>query len=170
MHKTLLGMIAFGIVIGLAWPTKEASSTNAQATSVQNAEVTSASNPFGSDAPPETHLPRQPNGHFYADAEVNGHIIRFVVDTGASIVALTEEDARRAGLSFDPATFDVVGQGAAGEVRGAPITIDSISIEGKKVRDVRGAIIQGGTVSLLGQSYLNALGSVHMSGDTMTLR
>lgn len=162
-------MILIGSAIGWTWPSQKASS-NASVAALAAEPASETSEPFSSDAPPETHLRRQDNGHFYVDAEVNGRVVRFVVDTGASIVALTEEDARRIGLPFDPATFDVIGKGASRDVRGTSITLGTVSVEGKKVYDVRGAIIQGGSMSLLGQSYLGALTSVNMSRDIMTLR
>ncbi len=167
MGKSLVCMILFGLAIGLAWPTEDASS---DAGKVSPAAAPEDSDPFSRDAPPETSLRRESDGHFYVNAEVNGRVVRFVIDTGASIVALTEEDARRIGLPFDPAEFRVVGKGASGDVRGAQVTLSTVSVEGKKVHDVRGAIIQGGSMSLLGQSYLAALTSVNMSRDTMTLR
>lgn len=171
MQKTFLVVVLVGVAIGLAWPSGEAAS-DAAGGEVKNAAKlkTASSEPFGSDAPPETRLTRRDNGHFYVDAEINGRVVRFVVDTGASIVALTEEDARRIGLPFDPGKFDVIGEGASGEVRGAPVMLSTVSVEGKKVHDVRGAIIQGGSQSLLGQSYLSALTAVNMSRDTMVLR
>jgi aspartyl protease family protein len=85
-------------------------------------------------------------------------------------VALTIEDARRLGVPFTPGEFQVVGTGASGEVRGQLVTLDRISIEGKEVRNVRGAVLEGLEISLLGQSYLSRLGGVEMSGDYMTLR
>ncbi|HEX8444437.1 MAG TPA: TIGR02281 family clan AA aspartic protease [Allosphingosinicella sp.] len=160
-------MILFGLVIGLAWPSEDASSDAGRASP---AAAPDDSDPFSRDAPPETSLRRESDGHFYVNAEVNGRTVRFVVDTGASSVALTEEDARRIGLPFNPAEFRVIGQGASGDVRGTTVMLSTVSVDGKKVHDVRGAIIQGGSLSLLGQSYLAALTSVNMSRDTMTLR
>jgi aspartyl protease family protein len=167
MGKPLICMILFGLVLGLSWPTQDASSGAGAATTAAAPED---ADPFSRDAPPATSLRREGNGHFYVNAEVNGRIVRFVVDTGASIVALTEEDARRIGLRFDPSEFRVVGEGASGKVRGMPVMLSTVSVEGKKVHDVRGAIIQGGSMSLLGQSYLSALTEVNMSRDRMTLR
>jgi aspartyl protease family protein len=167
MGKPLFCMILFGLVIGLAWPSDNASSDAGAASPAATAEDP---DPFSRDAPAETSLRRESDGHFYVNAEVNGRVVRFVVDTGASTVALTEDDARRIGLPFDPAKFRVIGQGASGDVRGASVMLSTVSVEGKKVNDVRGAIIQGGSLSLLGQSYLAALTEVSMSRDTMTLR
>jgi aspartyl protease family protein len=138
--------------------------------------------PAGSPAPPkakvaaaaderprETLLKRHQDGHFYADVEVNGELVHFLIDTGATTVALTEEDARRVGVPFSSGNFDVVAMGAGGPIRGSVATIKRISLDGKKADDVDGLVIQGATISLLGQAYLSRLGSVEMSGDYMRL-
>jgi aspartyl protease family protein len=117
-----------------------------------------------------TELERSPSGHFYVHAKVNGQLVRFIVDTGASGVALTREDAERAGIKFDPASFEVIGEGASGPVNGKLVTIDSVEVEGKLVNDVRGVVLADSNLSLLGQSYLTRMGSVQMTGDYMILR
>lgn len=118
----------------------------------------------------ETRLERAANGHFYATAQVNGQPIELVVDTGASTVALTVDDARRAGISVDPSQFEVVGTGASGPVMGHPVTIRRISVDGREVRNLDGVVLEGLEVSLLGQSYLSRLEEVRMSGGEMILR
>lgn len=120
--------------------------------------------------PGETILHRSGNGHFYVDAQVDGHVVNFVVDTGATGVALTVEDARRIGIDFNESDFEVVGTGASGAVRGTQIMLDSVSVDGKEVRKVQAAVLEGLEVSLLGQSYLTRIGSVEMSGEKMSLR
>ena len=94
----------------------------------------------------------------------------FIVDTGASNVALTVDDARRIGLKFDPGEFQYVGEGASGPVRGKLVKLDRVSIDGKTVDDVSGVILEGSNLSLLGQSYLARMGEVQMVGDTMVLK
>jgi aspartyl protease family protein len=118
----------------------------------------------------EVVLDRTYDGHFYADALVNGQPVRFLVDTGASGVALTSEDARRIGLPFQPSEFVVIGSGASGDVLGKPVMLNAVTIGPKELRDVRGVIVADGLrVSLLGQSFLSRLSSVQMMGDRMTL-
>ncbi|MBA4048559.1 MAG: TIGR02281 family clan AA aspartic protease [Sphingomonas sp.] len=122
-------------------------------------------------APPsETVLDRTPAGHFVAVADVNTMPIRFVVDTGADIVALTEADARQANIAFDPLQYRVIGRGAAGDVRGQEVTLDSLVLDGKRATNVRAVVIEGGNVSLLGHTYLRQLQSVSIEGDRMRLR
>ena len=155
MIKPLLFVVAAGVAIGLAWPSGDQQS---KAVVAETGE------------PRETVLEREANGHFYVDAKVNGELVHFIVDTGATGVALTEEDARRVGFAFSPSEFEYVGEGAAGPVRGKLVTIDTIEVDGKTVEDVSGAVLQGGDLSLLGQSYLSRMGEVQMRGDYMVLR
>lgn len=109
-------------------------------------------------------------GHYFADASVNGNSIDFLVDTGASMVALSEDDARKAGIDFNPSRYGVIGSGASGPVRGQIILIDSISLQGKRVTNVRGAVLEGADMSLLGQSFLNEMQSIEMRDGKMIIR
>jgi aspartyl protease family protein len=122
------------------------------------------------DAYQETRLERAPGGHFFVNGKVEGNPVRFVIDTGATAVALTIEDARRIGLKFSEDEFAVVGRGAAGDVWGKEFTFKKVSVEGKDVTHVRGAIIKDLDVSLLGQTYLSRITAVQMNGDSMILR
>jgi len=153
MVKPLLSVVAIGAAIGLAWPSAKP-----------------APAPVKSGEKHETVLKRDWNGHFYVNAKVNGQPIRFVVDTGASAVALTQEDALRAGIQFSPSEFTEIGEGASGAVRGEHVTISSVDIDGKKVDHVTGVILADSNLSLLGQSYLSRMGEVDMEGDYMVLR
>ncbi len=126
--------------------------------------------PVDDDVPVETVLDRSPSGHFLAIADVNDEPIRFVVDTGADTVALTEADAKRAHIAFDPAQFAVVGRGAGGDVRGQEVRIANIVLDGKRATDVRAVVLQGADISLLGHSYLRRVANVQITGDQMHLR
>lgn len=117
-----------------------------------------------------TTLQRGANGHFFADAQVNGATVHFLIDTGASGVALTADDARRAGLQFSTQEFSAVGSGASGEVRGKLVSLDRVSLGGRQVDNVSGVILEGGEMSLLGQSFLSQMGTIEISGDRMTIR
>ncbi len=115
-------------------------------------------------------LDRAPDGHFYADARVNGTNVHFMVDTGATGVALSVEDASRVGLPYYASEFTAVGRGASGEVRGKLVTLDRVTLGGKSVSSVSGAILEGSEMSLLGQSFLGQMGSIEIKGDTMVIR
>ncbi|WP_333605888.1 retropepsin-like aspartic protease family protein [Novosphingobium sp.] len=123
-----------------------------------------------SEATDDTVLVRESDGHFYADAGVNAHRTHFLVDTGASMVALTGDDARAIGLSWSEADIVPVGNGANGVVFGVPVKLDRIKLAGFQAYDVEAAIIPKGLeVSLLGQSFLTRLRGVRIEGDRMTL-
>ena len=123
-----------------------------------------------SEAPRPTELTRESNGHFYTYAKVNGELVHFLVDTGATGVALTVADAERVGIDVNPSSFREIGEGAGGALRGKLVTLDSVEVDGKLVNDVSGAVLEGSSLSLLGQSYLSRMGNVQMSGDYMVLR
>ena len=113
-------------------------------------------------------LMRAPDGHFYADVQVNGATIRFMVDTGASVVMLTPQDAQRAGIAL-PAQRELA-MGVGGTVSVAPVTIDRLAIGPLEARSVQGAVAEQLPISLLGQNVLSRIGSVEIRGDRMVLR
>jgi aspartyl protease family protein len=115
-------------------------------------------------------LTRRANGHFYADVQVNGQTVEFMVDTGASGIALTRRDAEALGLFWNENELETVGRGVSGAVSGKMVRLDRVELGGKEVRDLDAAIIPGGLdVSLLGQSFLSRFGEVKITGDEMTL-
>jgi aspartyl protease family protein len=113
-------------------------------------------------------LERSPDGHFYADAQVNGAPVRFMIDTGATIVALTRDDAQRAGIQFGSDRALV--RGVGGPVEVIPVTIDRLAIGSLAATQVDAAVADDLGVSLLGQSFLSRVGSVEIRGDRMVLR
>lgn len=115
-------------------------------------------------------LDRRDDGHFYADVEVNGVPISMLVDTGASSVALSAEDARRAGIATTIGMNEVIGEGAGGAVQGELVTIERIRLSGIEQSGVQAAVLKGGSTSLLGQSFLRDFDSVEIRGDRMHLR
>ncbi|HKT85280.1 MAG TPA: TIGR02281 family clan AA aspartic protease [Novosphingobium sp.] len=117
-----------------------------------------------------TVLDREPDGHFYADATIASHRAHFLVDTGASIVALTASDAEAIGLDWREDDLKPIGRGASGTVYGVPVRLDRVELGGFEATDVDAAIIpQGLDVSLLGQSFLSRLSGVRIDGDRMIL-
>lgn len=121
-------------------------------------------------APAEIRLKKRGNGHFFVHGMVNGQIVEFLVDTGASGIALTVADAERIGLPVSPARWRVIGTGASGPVRGQVERLGSVEIGGRIVTNLNAMVADGLGISLLGQDFLNQLESVTMSGDNMVLR
>ena len=96
------------------------------------------------------------SGHFNATAYVNGDAIDVLVDTGATTVALTWEDARAAGLHIRESDFTLRSQTANGVALFAPVTLASVRIGDITVYDVRAAVARRGQLhrTLLGMSFL----------------
>lgn len=114
-------------------------------------------------------IKRSADNHFYAEAQVNGALIRFLVDTGASSVVLTRDDAQRAGIAAGEFTAEAIGAG--GRVRLMPVAIGRLALGPLEASDVPAMVAESGLpVSLLGQSYLAKIGSVSIQGDMMVLR
>jgi aspartyl protease family protein len=117
-------------------------------------------------------LPAGAYGHFETEADVNGRPVDVMVDTGASLVALTYDDAERLGIYVNPRDFTHVAKTANGTARVAPVTISRISIGGITVRDVPAVVSERGKSerSLLGMSFLGRLSRVEMRGGTLVLQ
>lgn len=110
------------------------------------------------------------SGQFAIDATVNGVAVHFLMDTGASGIALSQRDARR--LGFDPKDLKFTGQfsTANGRVRAAPVTLDSIDVGPWSAVAVPAWVNEGDLdQSLLGMSYLSTLGRIEIRGDTLIL-
>jgi len=121
--------------------------------------------------PSEVRIRRASDSHFYADTEVEGRQVRMLVDSGASLVALTRSDAEAIGLNVDSLPIGGTAQTAGGPVPMRIVVLDKVDVDGIVVRDVQAAVIDADMgVSLLGQSYLAKLAAVNVEGDTMTLR
>ena len=111
------------------------------------------------------------NGHFRVDAEVDGTRIRFLVDTGASDVVLSENDARRLGFNLASLNFNRTYATATGMVWGAPVRLREVRVGPIRIANVAGSVTTGLVgESLLGMSFLERLESFEISGGTLTLR
>ena len=110
-------------------------------------------------------------GHFHARAEINGQPISVMVDTGASIVALSFEDAQAIGLYVRDSDFTHRVSTANGYARIVPVTIDRITVGDIMVRDVSGAVMEAGKLgtTLLGMSFLSRLQRVDIRSGMLVL-
>lgn len=111
------------------------------------------------------------NGQFFAQGRVNSGSVRFLVDTGASTVALTLEDARRAGVDVNRLVYNRAVDTANGRAMAADVMLKDVRIGGVRVTNVRALILKEGLhVSLLGMTYLGELQKVEVMPNQMILR
>lgn len=121
--------------------------------------------------PGDASISRSPDGHYWAQATVDGRAVRFLVDTGASQVALTQADARRLGLAPERLTYDVPVRTASGEARAAAVTLRSVSVSGARVDGVEALVVREGLeTSLLGMTYLGRLSRFEATPRALILR
>lgn len=115
-------------------------------------------------------VPRARDGHYYLTLDVNDAAVRFVVDTGATDMVLTQADARRAGI--DPAELSFLGRAntANGEVRTAYVRLGEVRLNGITDRDVPAVVNEGEMQqSLLGMGYLQRWGRIEIAGGELIL-
>ncbi len=117
-------------------------------------------------------VPRHWDGHFRAAANINGNTIDMLVDTGASLVLLTYEDALMAGVDAGALDFDVPILTANGRSHVATMQLSNINIGGVVVQNVEAAVAQPGQLhaSLLGMSFLGAIEEAIIRKDRLILR
>ncbi len=115
-------------------------------------------------------IDRTADGHFYATASIRGAPVRFLIDTGASMIALTGDDARNLGFTWSQDELQPVGRGASGDVVGKPVMLESVAVGDVEFSNLAAVIIpEGLDVSLLGQSFLGRIDNVKIERDRMTL-
>ena len=115
---------------------------------------------------------RAGTGDFAVSAQINGARVHMVVDTGASSVVLTPEDAKAAGLPLALLNYTVSIETANGRARAAPVTLDRIALGELEERSVDALVVQPGQLrtSLLGMSFLNRLQSWQVTGDRLMMK
>lgn len=116
-------------------------------------------------------IPRDSRGHFQTDGRIDGQRLSFMVDTGASIVALTENDAARVGLRPSRGDYTATVTTANGKTKAARVHLASLDVGGLVVRDVDAIVLPDGVLSenLLGLSYLSKLKRFEYTGGKMVL-
>ena len=116
-----------------------------------------------------TAIPKAQDGHFWANATVNSHAVRFLVDTGATVVVLTEADAQRLGFDKSNLTYNRKVITAMGPTQAAEVTLASVGVGESTVHNVDALIIPQGGTSLLGMSYLGRLSRIEATPSSLVL-
>ena len=109
-------------------------------------------------------------GHFFTTAAINGVSLKFIVDTGASVVTIGVEDAKRAGILYLSGQRGVL-QTANGIAPAYRVKLDTVRLGEITLNNVDGVVVEGnalGGVALLGLSFLNRV-EMRREGDSMTL-
>jgi aspartyl protease family protein len=124
-----------------------------------------------SSNPDSVTVTPDPMGHFRIEGRVDGQYLQFVVDTGASVVALTAEDAATLGIHPAQIDFRALVKTANGTVRAAPIQLNMIEVGNLMVRDVAAMVLPEGALSdnLLGLSFLSRLRRFEYADGKMVL-
>lgn len=109
---------------------------------------------------------------FYVDADVNQRTAKFLVDTGASYVAMRDSDAREAGVYTVWTDYTYPVRTANGETKAAFVTLEEVEINGIRVENVRAFVLPDDQlgVNLLGMSFLSRLESVEARAGELVLR
>ena len=116
-----------------------------------------------------TVLTADVQGHFYTDGQVNGRSVRFVVDTGATLISLPASEARRLSIDYQKGKKALL-RTANGNVSGYLIKLDTVSLGSVTIYGVDAVVIEGSGLAsaLLGMSFLNRM-NMKREGDIMTL-
>ena len=119
-----------------------------------------------------TELKADSSGHYFAEADINGTTIPVLIDTGASGVALSYEDAEKVGLRPHGLEYDTPINTANGVVKAARVRLRRVEVDNVRVRDVEGVVLPEGALkgSLLGMSFLGRLSSFRIENGVLYLK
>ena len=176
MWKQVIPLFVVAVLVGWFMPANEPVAKRVEAKAAAQPKNIAASSTFDDTQASfseggEVILTRSSDDHYYAPGNADGASLRFLVDTGATVVALTESDAQLLGHYLHPGELAVVGRGVSGPVHGKSIVIDRLSIGNITANKVPAVIIPNGLpVSLLGQSFLSRVAQVTISDNRMTLK
>jgi aspartyl protease family protein len=134
-----------------------------QAVAIQSSDVAAT------DDSHATAIPKAQDGHFWANATVNSHAVHLLVDTGATVVVLTQADAQRLGFDLNALTYDRKVITAMGATQAARVTLASVGVGESTVHNVDALVIPQGGTSLLGMSYLGRLSRIEATPSSLIL-
>lgn len=165
------GAIALGVKVFLA-PKLETAPASPQARTNEAQPSLNSATTEPRSARLSARLYQKDDGHYWAKALVNKKTtVHFLVDTGASVVALTAKDAQKIGFNPNKLNYNARISTAGGQTFGAYVTIDSIRINQVQVKNIEAIVIKDGLEkSLLGMSFLRELYSYEFRGERMIIK
>lgn len=155
-HAILWGLIFLGVIAGFGlW---------------DNVSHTLSPRAVISDDGGVINIPREPDGHFYLTLIIDGTPVRFVVDTGATQIALSLQDAEAIGIDTASLTYDGRASTANGIVRTARVTLQNVFLDSFSEGALRASVNEGPLrTSLLGMSYLERFSSLEIRAEQLRL-
>ena len=173
----LAAIAAIGVLSAVGAAHELMAQTSAPASTVQTTQADVLRGPLASDAAPadmatgDAQVVKSADGHFWAEGAVDGTEVHFLVDTGATTVALTGDDAKRLGIDTQSLVFNVPVRTANGSTDAARVHLANISVGGARVEDVDAMVVPTGlTTSLLGMSYLGRLSGFEATPRALILK
>ena len=145
--------------------------TPARATSASNMAASARSQQPAQTGARTLSIPRDARGHFQAEGRIDGQRIDFMVDTGASVIALNEKSAARFGLRPQRGDYNATVATANGTIKAARTRLAMVEVGGLVVRDVDAMVLPDEALSenLLGLSFLSKLKRFEYAGGKMVL-
>ncbi|WP_417415239.1 TIGR02281 family clan AA aspartic protease [Hoeflea sp.] len=112
------------------------------------------------------------NGHFQAAGEVNGQPVDFLIDTGATSIALSHDDALHIGFTDAELSYTLIINTANGQARAAPVRLDTVTVGSVVRHGLRAMVAEPGRLdqSLLGMNFISSLTAFEMRRDEVILR
>jgi aspartyl protease family protein len=168
----IFAAVLIGVGVTMAKMADRMNSTPAPVQVASNAPIVPASvNTKSASGPRTLTVEKNRRGHFQVDGRVAGRNLSFMVDTGASVIALTAQDAARVGVRPMRSEYDVNVSTANGTVKAARTRLMNVEIGGLMVRDVDALVLPEGALSenLLGLSFLSKLKRYEFAGSKLVL-
>jgi aspartyl protease family protein len=166
-------MIFAAIMIGLGTFMAQMADkmTPAPASATPSVRLTEASETVGQAGGRSLSIPHDGRGHFATEGRIEGQRIAFMVDTGASVIALNESSAARFGLRPSRNDYRATVTTANGTVKAAPARLAVVEVGGLTVRDVDAMVLPDEALSenLLGLSFLSKLKRFEYANGKMVL-
>ena len=170
--RNLMILAALLVVTGTLMGQMAEKMTTTPALAMASSQKVASAAPDTADAGSRTiSIPRDARGHFLTDGRIDGQRIDFMVDTGASVVALNERSAAQFGLRPMPADYRMTVNTANGAIKAARTRLAMIDIGGLIVRDVDAMVLPDAALSenLLGLSFLSKLKRFEYANGKMVL-